>query len=110
MRVQPLGTEKGEWKKATVLQRNAIRSYEVLTEDNRKLRRNRVHRKKTPESQCDNTHDEAFVSIEPTRETKDSPTDDQTHRDLVPQKSPAKFIPRRSGRNRSKFTPYEHIP
>ena len=113
VRVQPLVNEKGEWEKATVLKRTGVRSYEVLTDDNRCLTRNRKHLKKSRESKCENAQPEELITAESPREENqatNTPAEGQVNTEPVLQKSPAKFIPRRSGRNRHKFTPYEHIP
>ena len=111
VRIQPLVDQKGEWEKATVVKRNGVRSYEVLTDDSRLLRRNRKHLKRTQENKCDNAPAGEFATAVPSNECSKATnpqTDRQTHTSV--QKSPEKVTPRRSGRNRSKFTHYEHIP
>ena len=105
--------KKADWENRTVIRKSGERSYEVLTEDDMVLRRNRKHLKKTQEDPGQITQDDTYIQATPQTqlpainlEADVTPLPKMKH---TPLKSPKKSQPWKSARERHQYTPYEHI-
>ena len=98
VRIQPIDNSSHHWRQATVIQRLKNRSYEVMTETGKRLRRNRVFLRSKPRSthhrigSTDGQFDAPFPGLT-TAEASGRPTDEDAPSPAdIPQTPPHETI------------------